>query len=103
MISIDAEQKAKLMRDLQVVIDDAHELLRMTTDQVGESAAGVRARVEARLAQAKHELDDLQDAVGQRVKHAGHSTDEFVHENPWKSIGIAAGIGLVLGLLMGRR
>jgi hypothetical protein len=45
MISIDAEHKAKLMHDLRVVIDDAQEMLRMTADQVGDSAVGVRARV----------------------------------------------------------
>ena len=38
------------------------------------------------------------------VEHAaGHATDEFVHENPWKSVGIAAGVGLLLGLLVSRR
>ena len=33
----------------------------------------------------------------------GHATDEFVHINPWKSIGIAAGVGMVIGLLISRR
>ena len=103
MVAIDAQQKAKLMHDLQVVIEDAQEVLRMTADQVGDSAVGVRARVEARLAEATSDLKHLQDAAVLRAKAAGHATDEFVHENPWKSIGIAAGIGLVVGLLVGRR
>ena len=103
MISIDAEHKAKLMHDLRVVIDDAQEVLRMTADQVGDSAVGVRARVEARLSEATRDLKHLQDAAVLRAKAAGHATDEFVHENPWKSIGIAAGVGLVVGLLVSRR
>jgi ElaB/YqjD/DUF883 family membrane-anchored ribosome-binding protein len=103
MISIDAEQKAKLMNDLRMVIEDAQEILRMTADQVGDSAVGVRARVEARLAEATRDLRDLQEAAATRVKAAGDAADEFVQENPWKSIGIAAGIGLVVGLLIARR
>jgi ElaB/YqjD/DUF883 family membrane-anchored ribosome-binding protein len=96
-------QKDKLMSDLRVVIGDAEELLRMTADQAGESAADVRSRVQAKMIQAKADLLRLQETAVARVKEAGHATDEFVHENPWKSIGIAAGVGLVVGLLIGRR
>ncbi len=103
MLSMHADQKAKLMDDLRLVIDDAQEMLRMTADQVGESAAGVRARVQARLAQATEELQHLQDAAIARAKAAGRATDEFVHENPWKAVGIAAGVGLLVGLLISRR
>lgn len=96
-------QKDKLMGDLRVVIADAEELLRMTADQAGEGVADIRSRVQTKMNQAKIDLIQLQDAAVARAKAAGHATDEFVHENPWKSIGIAAGIGLVVGLLVGRR
>jgi len=95
--------KDKLIDDLRVVIADAEELLRMTADQAGESAADLRNRVQARMNQAKVDLVHLQEAAVAQVKAAGHATDEFVHENPWKSIGIAAGAGLLIGLLIGRR
>lgn len=103
MIDITAAQKDKLMDDLRVVIADAEEVLRMTADQVGEGAADIRSRVQAKMNQAKADLVHLQEAAVARAKAAGHATDEFVHENPWKSIGIAAGVGLVVGLLIGRR
>ena len=93
----------KLMSDLRVVIADAEELLRMTSDQAGESAADVRSRVQARMNQAKADLVHLQEAAVAKAKAVGHATDEFVHENPWKSIGSAAGVGLVVGLLVSRR
>lgn len=96
-------QKDKLMGDLRVVITDAEELLRMTADQAGESAADIRSRVQTRMNQAKADLLHLQEATVAKAKAAGHATDEFVHENPWKSIGIAAGIGLVMALLISRR
>jgi len=96
-------QKGKLMSDLRVVIADAEELLRLTSDQASESAADVRSRVQARLEQAKADLLQLQHTAVAKVKAAGHATDELVHENPWKSMGIAAGVGLVMGLLISRR
>jgi len=100
MISMDADQKAKLMRDLGVVIEDAQVLLRMTADQVGEGVEGVRARVEARLAEASQELRHLQEAAVKSAEAAGDATDKYVREHPWQAIGIAAGVGLLLGLLL---
>jgi len=95
--------KNKLMEDLQLVIEDAEELLRMTAKEAGDSAADVRKRVQARMEQAKVDLLHLQDAAVAQAKAAGQAADAFVHENPWKSVGVAAGLGLVLGLLLGRR
>lgn len=103
MTEITSVQKNQLMNDLRVVIADAEELLRMTADQAGENAADIRSRVQVKLNQAKADLIQLQDAAVAKARAAGHATDEFVHENPWKSIGIAAGVGLVVGLLIGRR
>ena len=103
MTDLTMTQKDKLMSDLRLVITDAEELLRMTADQAGESAADIRSRVQAKLNQAKVDLLNLQEVAVAKAKAAGHATDEFVHENPWRSIGIAAGVGLVVGLLIGRR
>jgi len=96
-------QKDKLMSDLRMVIADAEEVLRMTADEVGEGAADLRSRVQARMNQAKADLVHLQEAAVAKAKAAGHVADDFVHDNPWKSIGIAAGVGLVIGLLVSRR
>lgn len=103
MTDMTTVQKDKLMGDLRVVIADAEELLRMTADQAGEGAADIRSRVQARMNEAKADLVHLQEAAVAKAKEAGHAADEFVHENPWKSIGIAAGVGLVMGLLVSRR
>lgn len=103
MSDLTTVQRDKLMGDLRLVIADAEELLRMTADQAGEGAAELRSRVQGRIQQAKADLAHLQEVAIAKVKAAGHATDEFVHENPWKSIGVAAGAGLVIGLLIGRR
>lgn len=96
-------QREKLMDDLRQVIADTEELLRMAADEVGDGAVEVRARIQRRLKEARAQLSELQGDAYTRAKAAGHATDEFVHDNPWKSIGLAAAVGLVVGLLITRR
>ena len=97
-----ADQKAKLMGDLRVVISDAEELLRLGAEQTGVAATEWRGRVETRLAKAKASLVTLQETAVEKVKAAGHTADDFVHDSPWKAVGAAAGVGLLVGLLIGR-
>jgi ElaB/YqjD/DUF883 family membrane-anchored ribosome-binding protein len=94
--------KEKLMQDLRVVVADAEELLRATAGQAGEKVAAARERIQENLAAAKQRLAAAQDAVVARTKEAAKVTDEYVHENPWKAVGIAAGVGLVIGMLISR-
>ena len=97
------KQRDKLVADLRVVISDAEELLRLGAAQTGQSASEWRARVETRLAAAKARLSHLQEAAVARARAAGHAADDYVHEHPWRAIGTAAGVGLIVGLLVGRR
>ena len=98
-----ANNKEKLMADLKVVIADAEELLKMTAGQVGDKAGELRMRMQARMEQAKADLATLQDMALVRAKDAGKAADDYVHENPWTAMGIAAGVGLLLGMLISRR
>lgn len=103
MSDLTAAQRERVMADLRVVIADAEELLRLGAEQTGAAATEWRSKVEARLADAKASLLDMQDKAIERAKAAGRAADDYVHENPWRSIGVAAGVGLVVGLLIGRR
>ena len=95
--------RERLMSDLRVVIADAEELLKMTAGQAGDKAADVRARIEERLARARAELTLMQAQAMNSVREAGEQADQYVRDNPWQAIGIGAGIGFVLGLLIARR
>lgn len=94
--------KEKLMQDLQLVVSDAEELLRATAGQAGEKVTAARERIQESLSSAKVRLVDAQDAMLEKTKQAAHATDEYVHENPWRAVGIAAGVGLVVGMLISR-
>lgn len=94
--------KEKLMQDLQIVVADAEELLRATAGQAGEKVAAARERIQENLAAAKVRLAAAQETVIAKTKQAANATDEYVHENPWKAVGIGAGIGLIIGMLISR-
>lgn len=103
MSGMTVSHKEKLMNDLKVVIADAEELLKMTAGQAGDKAAELRMRMQARMEQAKADLARLQEVAVEKAKQAGQATDTYVRENPWKAVGIAAGVGLLAGLLLNRR
>lgn len=94
--------KEKLMQDMRAVVDDAEELLRATAGQAGDKVAAARERIQANLAVAKERLAEAEHALVEKTKQAARATDEYVHENPWKAVGIAAGVGLVVGMLISR-
>jgi ElaB/YqjD/DUF883 family membrane-anchored ribosome-binding protein len=103
MSEFSADHKDKLMSDLRTVISDAEEVLRVTADQASEGTAELRTRMKARLSQAKESLSQLQANAVARAKAAGAATDDYVHDHPWKAVGAAAGVGLIIGLLISRR
>jgi ElaB/YqjD/DUF883 family membrane-anchored ribosome-binding protein len=95
--------KDKLVQDLKVVIADAEELLRATASQAGEKAAQAREKIQDSLHKAKIKLAEAEDVVIDKTKQAARATDEYVHEHPWRAVSVAAGIGLIIGMLISRR
>jgi len=93
----------QLLADLKTVMSDAEALLRATSAQTGEKIQEVRARAEESLRQAKARLSSIEDEALRRAREVADATDEYVRGNPWQSVGIAAGVGLLLGLLLARR
>jgi ElaB/YqjD/DUF883 family membrane-anchored ribosome-binding protein len=93
----------KLFRDLQVAIEDAEALLLATASQSGEKIEAVRARARASVEQARERLSEIRKSSVDQAREAVESADEYVHKNPWQAVGIAAGIGLLVGVLINRR
>jgi len=97
------DAKDQLVNDFKVVVADAEALLKATANQSGEKIAEVRAKTEQSLKAAKAGIAEAQSKMIAKTKEAAKVTDEYVHENPWKSVGLAASVGLIIGLLIGRR
>lgn len=100
---MDAEaNKERLVTDLRALIDDAEELLRATANQAGETAMIARQKIEQSLIEGKKALTDAEKILVQRTREAADVADDYVRDNPWSAVGIAAGVGLLLGLLIRR-
>jgi ElaB/YqjD/DUF883 family membrane-anchored ribosome-binding protein len=98
-----AVTKEKLAEDLKLVISDAEELLRVTAGQAGEKIAATRQKVQDSLQRARAELADVEEVLLDQGKQAVRDADKYVRSNPWQSVGIAAGIGVIIGLLISRK
>ena len=98
-----AINRDKLVSDLKVVVADAEELLKATASYAGETAAAARIKIRESLDVAKEKLADLGEVGADRAKAAARATDDYVHEHPWKAVGMGALAGIILGMLIARR
>jgi ElaB/YqjD/DUF883 family membrane-anchored ribosome-binding protein len=99
--------REQLVRDFSAIVADSEALLRSLSAAGGEKAGALRADIEMNLEAARARLRQLQGDVEQTARDTIRATDEYVHENPWQSVAIAAGVaavvGVVVGLMLNRR
>ena len=95
--------KEKLIADFKVVVSDAEEMLRATAGQAGDKVSELRSKAQDHLTNAKAKLAEAEAALIDKAKQVGRAADDYVQDNPWRSVGVAAGIGFLVGLLIGRR
>jgi len=93
----------KLVDDFAAVLGEAEEMLKRAANETGDKARDLREQVETKLLRAKLSLQEIEGQALDRAKAAARATDDYVHDNPWQAIGIAAAVGVVVGLLMNRR
>ena len=95
----DRVTRQKLMSDLKVVVHDAEELMRATTSDLGEKAREARVKLAATLEAAKATCKRLEEKTVATAKAA----DRVIREHPYQSIGVAFGLGLLIGVLANRK
>src|SRR5918996_211311 len=88
--------KEKLVSDLKTLIGDTEELLKATANQAGEKVAAARQKIEQSLIEGRKALADSEKVLRQKSQEAADLADDYVRENPWTAVGIAAGIGVVV-------
>jgi ElaB/YqjD/DUF883 family membrane-anchored ribosome-binding protein len=97
------ESKEQLVANLRRVIADAEELLAATADQSSGKLTELRERVKEHLRVARDKLADAEETVRAQARRVAYAADDYVHDNPWSSIGVAAALGMLIGVLVGRR
>lgn len=98
-----AASRDKLLSDLKILLGDADAYLRVSAGQAGEAYAAARARLEATLGSVRVQLKEVTRELAEKTRAAAQGADSYVHENPWQSVALGAGVGLLAGLLIGRR
>ena len=95
--------RESLVDDLAAVLAEAEEMLRRAAAETGDKARDLRSQVETNLLRAKLRLQEIEGEAVDRAKVAARATDDYVRDNPWRAVGVAAAVGLAVGLLLNRR
>jgi len=98
-----AVESDQLVGNLKQVATEAESLLRDIANQSAGKFASARSQIEDRFSDAREKLGQARNVVTERGRQAGQVTQQYVVENPWKSLGIVAAAGLIIGLLVRRR
>jgi ElaB/YqjD/DUF883 family membrane-anchored ribosome-binding protein len=94
--------REQLTGDLRQVLDDVQTLLAQAGQASGQQAQELRSRAAEQLQRAQARLGELQHRVSERSRAAVHATDDWVHMHPWSAVGLGAGVGFLVGLLVAR-
>jgi ElaB/YqjD/DUF883 family membrane-anchored ribosome-binding protein len=93
----------KLVDEFSAVLAEAEEMLKRAATETGDKARDLRSQIETKLLQAKLNLQELEGQAVDQAKAAARATDDYVHDKPWQAVGVAAAVGFLVGLLIGRR
>jgi ElaB/YqjD/DUF883 family membrane-anchored ribosome-binding protein len=92
-----------LIGDFKALMADAEDLIKATASAEDGPLSAIRSKALDTLNNAKESLSSVEGTLTEKAKVVAEQTDEFVHRNPWEAIGVAAGLGLLIGLLIRRR
>jgi ElaB/YqjD/DUF883 family membrane-anchored ribosome-binding protein len=95
--------RAQIADEFATAMTEAQEMLQRAAAETGDKARDLRSQVETKLLHARLRLQELEGETVDRAKNAARATDDYVHDNPWTSLTIAAVIGFLLGMLLSRR
>ena len=94
--------QSRLVQDVQTVLADAQELMRLAAGEANQGVKDARERLERSSQAARDQLAQIQSNALKSAREASESADSYVREHPWEAIGIGAGLGLLLGILIAR-
>jgi ElaB/YqjD/DUF883 family membrane-anchored ribosome-binding protein len=92
-----------ISNEFKSFLSDVEDLVKQATTLTGDDLARAKAKLSARIGAAKESVSGAGAAISDRARNAAHITNEYVHEQPWKSISIGAAFGLLLGFVLARR
>jgi ElaB/YqjD/DUF883 family membrane-anchored ribosome-binding protein len=95
--------KCRITGDIKTVIADSEDLLKAAANVSGEGFAVAREKFEEKIRGAKTRLADASQPAIDKARETAARTDDYVHDHPWTTIGVAAAAGVLIGILAARR
>jgi ElaB/YqjD/DUF883 family membrane-anchored ribosome-binding protein len=99
----DDAARDRLAASLKHIVDEAEQMLRSAQRGGSEQFGAARDKFEAQLRRARAQLAELEDSAIYNARRAARAADHAVHEHPYTAMGIAAGVGVLVGMLIARR
>ena len=93
----------QLIGEFKALMADAEALIQATEGQADSAIGSIRSKALETIAGAKESMSTFEGALTDKAKAVAQGADDFVHRNPWEAVGVAAGLGLLIGLLIRRR
>jgi ElaB/YqjD/DUF883 family membrane-anchored ribosome-binding protein len=90
-----------LSKEFQNFVADIEDLVKSSTSLTGDELAAAKDRIKDRIGQAKTMLGQTGESVAARARRSLAATNDYVNDEPWKAVGVSAGIGGAVGFLLG--
>lgn len=97
------EKPSRISRDLQNIGNDVANLVSHTTTLAKEDVTRIKAKLSDRVAAARKSIGETSDEIVQQARRTAAVTNNYVHEQPWKAVGIGAALGVLVGIVFARR
>jgi ElaB/YqjD/DUF883 family membrane-anchored ribosome-binding protein len=91
-----------LIGDFKALMVDAEDLIKATASHEDGPLSAIRSKALDTLNSAKDSLSAVEGTLTEKAKVVAEGADDFVHRNPWEAVGVAAGLGLLIGLFIRR-
>ena len=95
--------KSAASSGISSLIADVEDLIAKIADLNDADVAKVRNKVQRAIATAKESIADSADTLRQQAQRVAGSADDFVRDSPWQAVGLAALVGVLIGLVATRR
>jgi ElaB/YqjD/DUF883 family membrane-anchored ribosome-binding protein len=84
--------------ELRAFLADVEDLVKKVANVGDADVARLRARVSGAIGDVRQTVGDTADSLRDRARMAVTVTDDYVHDKPWTAIGLAAAVGVIVGV-----
>lgn len=95
--------QSTIAREFHNFLADIEELIKDSTSLSGEDLIRARSKLNARIATAKASAEEMGESIVQRARQGARETNDYVHEQPWKTLAVGTAIAFLAGLALARR